>query len=59
RSPHPPIRSGNLQHTRGLGLFIAAQIMESFGGTISLLPNRNSEGRRHIFELDLTSISRG
>lgn len=44
---------------RGLGLFIAAQIMESFGGTISLLPNRNSEGRRHIFELDLTSISRG
>jgi len=42
-----------------LGLFIAAQIMESFGGTISLLPNRNSEGRRHIFELDLTSISRG
>lgn len=44
---------------RGLGLFITTQIMESFGGTISLLPDRNADGRRFIFELDLTSIGRG
>lgn len=44
---------------RGLGLFIAAQIMESFGGSIALLPDRNSAGRRYVFELDLTSIARG
>ncbi|MES1971630.1 MAG: sensor histidine kinase [Pseudomonadota bacterium] len=44
---------------RGLGLFIAAQIMESFGGSIILLPDRNSAGRRYVFELDLTSIAHG
>lgn len=41
---------------RGIGLFVTAQIMESFGGSIVLLPDRNPEGRRFIFELDLTSI---
>lgn len=44
---------------RGLGLFITAQIMDSFGGRISLLPDRNPDGRRYIFELDLASIGRG
>lgn len=43
---------------RGLGLFICAQIMESLGGRINLSPERNAEGRRYIFELDLTSIGR-
>lgn len=43
---------------RGLGLFITTQIVESFGGTISLLPDRNPDGRRYIFELDLTSVGR-
>lgn len=43
---------------RGLGLFICAQIMESLGGRISLSPERNAEGRRYVFELDLTSIGR-
>ncbi|ESY66840.1 hypothetical protein X742_16755 [Mesorhizobium sp. LNHC232B00] len=44
---------------RGLGLFITAQILESFGGGISLLPERNTAGRRYIFELDLASIGHG
>jgi signal transduction histidine kinase len=43
---------------RGLGLFISAQIVESLGGEISLLPERNAEGRRYIFEIDLTSVGR-
>jgi signal transduction histidine kinase len=43
---------------RGLGLFITAQILNSFGGGISLLPDRNTSGRRYIFELDLASIGR-
>jgi signal transduction histidine kinase len=46
------------QQGRGLGLFINAQIMESIGGRITLLPERNGEGRRFIFEVDLTSIGR-
>jgi signal transduction histidine kinase len=44
---------------RGLGLFINSQIMESIGGRISLLPDRNANGRRFIFEVDLTSIGHG
>lgn len=43
---------------RGLGLFISAQIMESIGGVITLLPERNAEGRRYIFEIDLASVGR-
>lgn len=47
------------QQGRGLGLFINAQIMESIGGRITLLPDRNEDGRRFIFEVDLTSVGRG
>jgi C4-dicarboxylate-specific signal transduction histidine kinase len=43
---------------RGLGLFISAQIMESIGGVISLLADRNPDGRRYIFEIDLSSVGR-
>ena len=43
---------------RGLGLFISMQIMESMGCRISLMPDRNAEGRRYIFEIDLASIGR-
>lgn len=46
------------QQGRGLGLFINAQIMESIGGRITLLPDRNVDGRRFIFEIDLTSVGR-
>ncbi|WP_289034391.1 sensor histidine kinase [uncultured Roseibium sp.] len=44
---------------RGLGLFICAQILESMGCSIALLTDRNSKGRRYIFELDLTGVIDG
>lgn len=46
-----PGRSG-----RGLGLFIATQILESMGCGISLMHARNAGGRRYRFELDLSGI---
>lgn len=39
---------------RGLGLFIIQQLLESEGGTISLLPERNQHLRRYIFEIDFS-----
>lgn len=39
---------------RGLGLFIARQLLDSSGCLISLLPDRNQFGRRYVFRLDLT-----
>lgn len=39
---------------RGLGLFIARQLLDSSGCSLSLLPDRNEAGRRFIFRLDLT-----
>jgi len=42
---------------RGLGLFIARQLLDSSGCLISLLPERNQFDRRYIFRLDLTGAS--
>ena len=39
---------------RGLGLFIVQQLLDSEGCSISLLPERNINNRRYIFELNLT-----
>ena len=39
---------------RGLGLFIARQLLNSSGCSISLLPERNQFDRRYIFRVDLT-----
>ena len=39
---------------RGLGLFIARQLLDSSGCLISLLPERNSFDRRYIFRIDFT-----
>jgi len=39
---------------RGLGLFIARQLLDSSGCLISLLPDRNQFGHRYVFRLDLT-----
>jgi signal transduction histidine kinase len=44
---------------RGLGLFIATQIMEAMGCGITLMHVRNDAGRRYIFELDLSGIIDG
>lgn len=41
---------------RGLGLFIAQQIMESEGCSLELLPVRNTRGRRYVFQLDLSGV---
>lgn len=38
---------------RGLGLFIAQQLLDPLGGGISLLPKKNKENRKYIFQLDL------
>ncbi len=43
---------------RGLGLYINAQIMDSLGGSINLLSDRNDAGKRYIFEIDLASVAR-
>lgn len=40
---------------RGLGLYIVEQIIESMGGEITLLGQRNSENRRYIFQINLES----
>ncbi len=40
---------------RGLGLYIVEQIIESMGGEITLLSQRNSENRRYIFQINLES----
>jgi len=39
---------------RGLGLFIARQLLNSSGCLISLLPERNQFDRRYIFRVDFT-----
>jgi signal transduction histidine kinase len=39
---------------RGLGLFIARQLLDSGGCFISLLPERNHFDRRYIFRIDFT-----
>lgn len=36
---------------RGLGLYVCERFLESIDGTIQLLPNRNPQGRRYIFEI--------
>lgn len=41
---------------RGLGLFIVQQLLDSIGGSISLLPYRNQYSRRYIFQIDLTGV---
>ena len=38
---------------RGLGLFVVHQLLDSESCGILLLPDRNSRGRRYVFEIDL------
>ena len=39
---------------RGLGLFVARQLLDSESCEIVLLPDRNARGRRYVFEIDLS-----
>jgi signal transduction histidine kinase len=41
---------------RGLGLFIAQQLLEPEGCTVDLLPERNAFGRRYKFEINLAGV---
>jgi len=41
---------------RGLGLFIATQLLELDGCTLSLLSDRNRRGRRYRFAIDLSGV---
>lgn len=41
---------------RGLGLFIVRQLLDSYGCIISLLPDRNLDGRRYKFQIDLSEV---
>ena len=42
---------------RGLGLFVARQLLDSESCGILLLPDRNARGRRYIFEVDLSGAA--
>lgn len=44
---------------RGLGLFIVRELLDSSGGSITLRPERNSFGRRYIFQIDLSGVVNG
>lgn len=42
---------------RGLGLFIVQQLLDTIGGEILLLSERNEKGNRYIFQINLSSIT--
>lgn len=44
---------------RGLGLFIVRQLLDSMGCSISLRDERNTVGRRYVFDLDLSGAMDG
>jgi signal transduction histidine kinase len=41
---------------RGLGLFIVQQLLETVGGEIILLNEKNNSGKRYIFQLNMSSV---
>lgn len=41
---------------RGLGLFVVKQLLDSEGCGIVLAPERNDEGRRYRFDIDLSGV---
>lgn len=42
---------------RGLGLFIVQQLLDTVGADIILLGERNTQGNRYIFQINLSSIT--
>ena len=50
----PFVTAKRINEGRGLGLFVARQLLDSESCSIVLLPDRNVHGRRYIFELDLS-----
>ena len=51
---NPFVTTKRIDEGRGLGLFVARQLLDSESCGIVLLPDRNAHGRRHIFEIDLS-----
>ena len=51
---NPFVTTKRINEGRGLGLFVARQLLDSESCGIILLPARNAHGRRHIFEIDLS-----
>ena len=47
-----PFKSGK-KNGRGMGLYIVKNLLESFGGSIELLPDLNSYGNRFIFSITI------
>ena len=41
---------------RGLGLFIARELLDSSGCSIMLLPDKNEFGRRYIFQINFSGV---
>ncbi|CAI8705240.1 Histidine kinase domain-containing protein [Brevibacillus sp. IT-7CA2] len=50
-----PLQSGKERKGRGMGLYIVRQLLQSFGGDIELLPDRNEYGNRYIFAIYLNA----
>ena len=50
----PFVTTKRVGEGRGLGLFVVRQLLDSESCGIVLLPDRNSCGRRYIFEFDLS-----
>ncbi|MFD2601766.1 ATP-binding protein [Flavobacterium suzhouense] len=47
-----PFKSGK-KEGRGMGMYIVKNLLESFGGSIELLPDMNAYGNRHIFSITI------
>ena len=50
----PFVTTKRVGEGRGLGLFVARQLLDSESCGIVLLPDRNAYGRRYIFDLDFS-----
>ena len=44
---------------RGLGLFVARQLLDPDGATLTLADDRNRDGRRYRFRIDLSAVLKG
>ena len=44
---------------RGLGLFLARQLLDPDGAALTLTDDRNPDGRRYRFRIDLSAVQKG
>ena len=55
----PFVTTKRIGEGRGLGLYVVNQLLDSESCGIMLLPDRNAQGRRYVFELDLSGAVSG